>query len=91
MVSYSKQCRSCQQKGEIHCSCKMYLLDCSPPVRAQWLDVTLDRTLIGCAQPITGWWAPVAALYREVGAGCTRYEVHLCVASPTNIPTDLGF
>jgi hypothetical protein len=42
------------------------------------------RALIGGAQPNHGWWAPVAALYKEVGAGAhsTRFT-----AKPLAPPT----
>jgi hypothetical protein len=45
----------------------------------------LSHALIGGVQPKYGWWAPVAALYKEVGAGA--HDTRFAVASrPTNIP-----
>jgi hypothetical protein len=43
-----------------------------------------SRALIGGVQPKHGWWAPVAALYKEVGAEAhnTRFDV-LPIAPPT--------
>jgi hypothetical protein len=50
----------------------------------------LSRALIGGVQPKYGWWAPVAALYKEVGAGAhdTRFAV-LPIAPPIS-RSDLG-
>jgi hypothetical protein len=43
-----------------------------------------SRALIGGVQPKHGWWAPVVALYKEVGAGAhgTRFDV-LPITPPT--------
>jgi hypothetical protein len=44
---------------------------------AQWPTGPLTCVLIGGAQPIDGWWTPVAQRYKEeVGASGTRYEVY---------------
>jgi hypothetical protein len=43
----------------------------------------LTCALIGGAQPIDGWWAPIAQCYKEdVGASGTRYEVRRCSQRP---------
>jgi hypothetical protein len=48
---------------------------------------SLSRALIGGVQPKYGWWAPVAALYKEVGAGAhgTRF-IALLSDPPTPLP-----
>jgi len=48
--------------------------------RTKW---TLTRALIGGAQPMEGWWAPVAQPHkREVRTNGTNDEVHRCHCSP---------
>src|SRR3954466_10611889 len=51
----------------------------------------LNRALIGGAQPNSGWWAPVAALYKEVGGRTHTVRGSPFAAAPTDIPSDLGF
>ena len=44
--------------------------------RTKW---TLTRALIGGAQPMEGWWAPVAQLHkREMRTSGTNDEIHCC-------------
>jgi hypothetical protein len=60
----------------------------SPTTRS----VPLSRALIGGAQPLHGWWAPVTSAYKEVGgpdAHSTRFTVRR--SPPPTRPTDLGF
>jgi hypothetical protein len=46
----------------------------------------LSHALIGGVQPKYGWWAPVAALYKEVGAGAHSTRFVGVASCPTNIP-----
>jgi hypothetical protein len=50
----------------------------------------LSRALIGGVQPKYGWWAPVAALYKEVGVGAHDTRFTALLFDPPTLPTDLG-
>jgi hypothetical protein len=47
---------------------------------------SLSRALVGGVQPKYGWWAPVAALYKEVGAGAHDTRFVGVANRPTDIP-----
>jgi hypothetical protein len=66
--------------------CSVLVLDRSHRTESNDSIQPPSRALIGGVQPKYGWWAPVAALYKEVGAGAhdTRFAV-LPIAPPISL------
>jgi hypothetical protein len=50
----------------------------------------LSRALIGGVQPKYGWWAPMAALYKEVGARAHDTRFAMLPVAPPISRSDLG-
>ena len=68
-------------------SLKVVLLVLISSIWAQRTKWTLTGALIGGAQPMEGWWAPVARPHkREVRTSGTNDEVHRPPLFPTSEP-----